>query len=60
MSTRRLTLRVPVCIEHDGQVFHAYSPAFKGLHMDGRTKKEAMENFFNPPVSWFGCYLCGR
>jgi len=26
-------------------MYHAYSPAFEGLHVDGRTQKEAMENF---------------
>ncbi len=31
-------------IEPDGDGFYAYAPALKGLHMDGNTKQEALDN----------------
>ncbi len=41
---RQLKLKVSVVIEPDEGGFHAYCPALKGLHVDGRTKEEALEN----------------
>jgi len=35
--------RVTVVVEPDEGGFHAYAPALKGLHIDGSTKKEAIE-----------------
>ena len=35
---------VVVMIEKDGDGFHAYAPALKGLHVDGATKAEAVKN----------------
>jgi predicted RNase H-like HicB family nuclease len=43
-KSARLTLKVSVVVEPDEDGFHAYCPALKGLHVDGRTKKEALEN----------------
>lgn len=40
----QLTLRVRIVVEPDEAGFHAYCPAFKGLHVDGRTEKEAFDN----------------
>ena len=37
----KLTLRVQFIVEPDGDRFHAYSPALKGLHADGATEDEA-------------------
>ena len=34
---------VAIVIEEDGDGFHAYTPALKGLHVDGTTEDEAME-----------------
>jgi predicted RNase H-like HicB family nuclease len=39
--SRKLTLRVQFIVEPDGDRFHAYSPALKGLHADGATEEEA-------------------
>jgi predicted RNase H-like HicB family nuclease len=39
-----LTLKLQVIVEPDEDRFHAYCPAFKGLHVDGATQKEAFEN----------------
>ena len=41
-ATLRLTLTV--IIEKDGGSYHAFCPAFKGLHVDGSTEKEALKN----------------
>ncbi len=43
-SIRDITFRVCVVVEPDEGRFHAYCPALKGLHVDGETKKEALEN----------------
>ena len=39
-----LLLSFSVVIEPDGEEFHAFCPAFKGLHVDGSTKDEALSN----------------
>lgn len=39
-----LLLRVSIVVEPDGDRFHAYAPALKGLHVDGRTEAEAAQN----------------
>ena len=38
-----MRLRVEVVIERDGDGFHAYSPACRGVHIDGKTQTEALE-----------------
>lgn len=40
----RLRLEFTVVIEPDGDSFHAFCPGLKGLHVDGSTEKEALEN----------------
>lgn len=39
-----LKLNISVVIEPDEGGFHAYVPAFKGLHVDGKTQEEATRN----------------
>lgn len=39
-----LAFHVTVVVEPDGNEFHAYCPALKGLHVSGATIKEALEN----------------
>jgi predicted RNase H-like HicB family nuclease len=40
-----MRLRVAVVVEpEDGGGFHAYCPALKGLHVDGDTEAEALQN----------------
>ena len=39
----RLRLRVSVVVEPDGDGYHAYCPAFKGLHATGETEDDAVE-----------------
>jgi predicted RNase H-like HicB family nuclease len=39
-----LRLSLTVVVEKDGDAFYAYVPAFKGIHVDGRTEREALAN----------------
>jgi len=39
-----LSLKITIVVEPDEDSFHAYAPALKGLHVDGRTEKEAIDN----------------
>ncbi len=43
-ATKELKFVVPIIVKADTVGFHAYSPALKGLHMDGDTEREALEN----------------
>ena len=38
-----MRIRVSVVVESDGEGFHAYCPAFQGLHVDGATEEEAIQ-----------------
>ncbi|NOX36797.1 MAG: type II toxin-antitoxin system HicB family antitoxin [Calditrichaeota bacterium] len=38
---RKLKLEIPVIIEADGEGYHGYTPALKGVHVYGKTKAEA-------------------
>lgn len=42
-----IKLRVEIFVEKDGKEYHAFSPAFKGLHTCGTTVEEALENAKN-------------
>ena len=39
-----INLRISVVLEPDGDGYHAYCPALKGLHVDGKSEQEAMRN----------------
>jgi predicted RNase H-like HicB family nuclease len=43
-GTRKLIFKVPIIVEFDSVNYHSYSPALKGLHMDGETEKQALDN----------------
>jgi len=45
-----LALRVSYAVEEDGECFHAFAPAFKGLHVDGKTREEAVSNLVEAVV----------
>lgn len=49
----RLRLSFSVIVEPDGEGFYAHSPAFKGIHVDGKTEKEALRN----AIEAVGCYI---
>lgn len=38
-----IKIKLQLEIERDGDKFHAYCPALKGLHVDGDTEKETIE-----------------
>lgn len=41
-----VTIRVSVYVEQDEDgSYHAFNPAFQGLHVDGSTEAEAVHNF---------------
>ena len=44
MEIREITLRVRIVVEPDDGRFHAYCPDFRGLHVDGDTPDDALEN----------------
>lgn len=39
-----VTFRLSLIVEHDGPSFHAFAPAFPGLHADGASEHEAARN----------------
>lgn len=41
---KQIRMKASVIIEKDGDGFHAYCPAFPGLHVDGSTIDEALHN----------------
>ena len=43
-ATPKFTFKISVVIEPDEGGFHAYCPALKGLHVNGKTQEEALEN----------------
>ena len=43
-ESHKLTFEIAICVEKDGDGFHAYCPALKGIHVDGKTEKAAVEN----------------
>lgn len=44
VSATRLILSVRVVVEKDSDGFHAFCPAFKGVHVYGASKDEAVKN----------------
>lgn len=48
-----LSLQISVVIEEDEGRYHAFAPAFRGLHVDGESQDEAFRNV----VDAIGVYL---
>lgn len=40
----KITFKVAICVENDNGGFHAYCPALAGVHVNGATEGEALEN----------------
>jgi predicted RNase H-like HicB family nuclease len=40
----KITFKFGICVESDGDGFHAYCPALPGVHVDGDSREEAIEN----------------
>ena len=51
-STKTIKLKFTVIAERDGDSYHAFCPAFKGLHVDGATEKKAVRNAANAAVAY--------
>ena len=47
-----MKIKVSVVVEPDGEGFHAYCPAFTGLHIDGKTQQEAIDRTFEA-LEWY-------
>ena len=47
-----MKIKILAIVERDGDGFHAYCPAFKGLHIDGATEKEALERTIDG-LKWY-------
>lgn len=43
-DNQNIVVKFKVCVEEDDGGFHAYCPAFKGLHVGGDTVEEAVDN----------------
>ena len=43
-STLEIKFAVDIVVESDGDGFHAFCPALKGLHVGGHTSEEAINN----------------
>ncbi len=43
-NSKPIMIKIEVCIDEDGDGYHAYCPALKGLHTYGATIKEARQN----------------
>jgi len=42
MPVRELRVKVRAVVEPDGDMFHAYAPDLKGVHVCGETAEEAL------------------
>ena len=47
-----MLLKVSVVVQPDGDGFHAYCPAFKGLHIDGGTVEETLDRTVDA-LQWY-------
>ena len=44
MKASIIKFRLEICVERDEDVYYAYCPALKGVHVDGDTEEEAIKN----------------
>ena len=43
-TTQQIRMKVSIVVETDGGSFHAYCPAFSGLHVDGVSVEDAVKH----------------
>jgi len=53
IKQKKIKFSVFVIVEPDGDRFHAYAPALKGLHVDGKSIGEAKENARDAAIVYF-------
>lgn len=49
---KTITFRIDIVVEPDGEEFHAYCPALKGLHTCGGTVEEALSNARDAAIAY--------
>ena len=47
-----LKFELAIVVEPDGDEFHAYCPALKGLHVSGETPEEALQNAKDAAIAY--------
>lgn len=52
VKSRPMEFKVQIETEPDGDLFHAYCRALKGLHVSGTTEKEAIENAKDAAIAY--------
>jgi len=55
-----IDFRLIIVVEPDGDEFHAYCPALKGLHTSGQTVEEALQNAQDAAVAYLFSLLKHR
>lgn len=56
-QTKRLRLALSVFVEKDGNSFHAFCPGLKGLHVDGHSEEEAIQNAAEAATCYIGSLI---
>ena len=51
-AARLLKISIDICVEPDGDEFHAYCPALKGLHTFGATEDEAVSHAMDAAIAY--------
>ena len=49
---KKISFNITIFVEKDDSNYHAFCPALKGLHVDGATEKEAIENAREAAVAY--------
>lgn len=57
MDMKLIKLKVMIVVEPDEGSFHAYCPDLKGLHVDGATEEEALNNALEAVKLYVGSLL---
>jgi len=48
----QVEVTIEIAVEPDGDSFHAYCPALKGLHTCGKTEQEALNNASDAAIAY--------
>lgn len=60
MKDKEIRFQVQIIVEPDDDIFHAYCPSLKGVHVSGDTEKEAVQNCCEAILQHIGVLLdCG-
>jgi predicted RNase H-like HicB family nuclease len=57
MNGMVLRFTIDIVVEPDEEEFHAFCPALKGLHVGGRTEKEARQNAADAAILYLGSLI---